>query len=105
MTDPIDPIDNWLGSDVELLQPPAGTYRKVAGRARRRRTVRAMTVAASAVVVIAAVVTVPQLAATLLPGSGSPARVAAGSSAPASSPSGSASGPSQSARPSPRSSA
>ena len=105
MTDPIDPIDNWLGADVELLQPPAGTYRTVAGRARRRRTVRAMTVAASAVVVIAAAVTVPQLAATLLPGSGSPARVAAGSSAPASSPSGSASGPSQSARPSPRSSA
>lgn len=42
MTDPIepaDPIDNWLKADIELMHPPAGTYQRIHGRARRRRTI------------------------------------------------------------------
>src|SRR5579863_6951906 len=70
MSDPFDPIENWLGSDVELMPPPAGQFERVHRRARRRKAAVAAMTAAGAAVVIAAAVTVPQLAASFLPDHG-----------------------------------
>jgi hypothetical protein len=95
MTDPTDPIDTWLAEGVELLHPAAGTYQRVSGRARRRRTTRAMTAAAGAAVLAVAIVTVPQLASSLLPGGDGTAAVAGGSGSPRPSPLRSSSRPSQ----------
>jgi hypothetical protein len=80
MTDPRDPIDDWLGSDVELMPAPPGTFRRVSRLARRRRVIRAVATTAGAIVIIAAVATAPQLAASLLPGGNGAAKVAAGPS-------------------------
>jgi len=78
VTERHDPIEDWLGSDVELIPPRPGTFQRVSHQARRRRTVRAVATAAGALVIIAAVATAPQIAATLLPGSNGAAKVAAG---------------------------
>jgi hypothetical protein len=66
----LDPIDDWLRTDVELLSPPAGTFDRVHRRAKRRKTMVAMTAAAGAVVLIAAGATLPHFVS--LPGSGPP---------------------------------
>jgi len=109
VTDPIepaDPIDNWLKADIELMHPPAGTYQRIHGRARRRRTIRAVGTAAGACVVIAAAVTAPQIVSTLLPGGNSAAKVAGSSGFPNPSPQRSGPGSShRAASPTPRSSA
>jgi len=77
-----DPIEAWLSRDVELLQPPPGTYQRVRRQARRRKAVRAMGAAAGVAVIIAAAGGLPQLAGNLLPGVSGPAKVAGKSGAP-----------------------
>ncbi len=75
MTDPRDPVERWLSTDVELLPPPPGAYERVHRRARRRRSMRAVSAASGAAVVIAAAVVLPQVAGNLLPKGGGPASV------------------------------
>lgn len=75
MSDPFDPIEDWLGTDIELLPPPAGAFEQIHRRARRRKTVVAMSAAAGAAVAIAAAAVSPQLVSALQPGHGSPANV------------------------------
>jgi hypothetical protein len=70
MSDPFDPVDDWLGTDVELLPPPSGAFDRVHRRARRRKAVVAMGTAAGVAVAIAAAATLPQLASILGPGHG-----------------------------------
>ena len=83
MTDHRDPIEAWLSADVEPLLPRSGTFDLVRRRARRRKAVRTISVAAGAVVVVAAAATLPQVARGLLPGqSGGPARVGTHTAAP-----------------------
>jgi photosystem II stability/assembly factor-like uncharacterized protein len=67
-----DPVDDWLGTDVELLHPRPGSFERVHRQARRRKTMMAATTAVGAAVVIAAAVAVPQLAGSFLPGHNSP---------------------------------
>jgi hypothetical protein len=56
MTEPRDPFEEWLdGGPVEPLAPHPGAFERVAGRARRRRTARAVGVAASVLVLLTAV--------------------------------------------------
>ncbi len=71
MTDPRDPIEAWLGADVELLPPRPGEFEHVRRRARRRKTMSAMTAVAGAAAVIAAAVVVPQVTG-VLQGNGGP---------------------------------
>ncbi len=78
MSEPRDPIDDWLSTDVELLQAPPGAFGRVHRAARRRKAAKAISTMAGVAVVIAAAATLPQLAAGLLPGHGSPQRVVAG---------------------------
>jgi photosystem II stability/assembly factor-like uncharacterized protein len=61
MSDPFDPVDNWLGTDIELLPPRPGAFERVHRRAKRRKTVVAMASAAGAAVAIAAAATLPQV--------------------------------------------
>src|SRR5215472_1412962 len=72
MTDHHDPVDDWLGTDVELMPPPPGAFQRIRRRAHRRKVTRTALTAAAAAVVIAAGVTLPQLA---LGPSGTPAKV------------------------------
>jgi hypothetical protein len=65
MGEPRDRIDDWLGTDVEPLAPPPGTFTRIQRQARRRKLGRALMSAAGIVVVIAAAVTVPQIVSTL----------------------------------------
>jgi hypothetical protein len=62
MTDHRDPIEDWLGTDVELLPPHPGAYQRIRRRATRRRATRTVVATAAAAVVVAAGVTLPQLA-------------------------------------------
>jgi hypothetical protein len=86
MTEPRDPIDDWLSADVELLRPPPGAFERIHHRARRRKAIRAVSTAAGAAVLIAAAVTLPQVAAGLLPSGGGPNKVGTGKSSTATSP-------------------
>ena len=70
MSDPFDPIEDWLGTDIELLPPPHGAFERIHQRARRRKTVVALTTAAGAAVAIAAAATLPQLVSVLQPHNG-----------------------------------
>lgn len=70
MSDPFDPVDQWLGTDVELLPPPSGAFERIHRRARRRKTVVALATAAGAAVAITAAVTLPQLVSVPQPGHG-----------------------------------
>jgi photosystem II stability/assembly factor-like uncharacterized protein len=74
MSDHFDPIERWLGTDVELMPPPPGAFERIHHRARRRKTIVAMSAAAGAAVVIAAAAALPQLASSLFPGHGGPSR-------------------------------
>jgi hypothetical protein len=73
MTDHRDPIDDWLGTDVELLPPPPGAFQRIRRRAHHRRTIRTAMSAAAAAIVVAAGVTLPQLA--LQHGSQQPSKI------------------------------
>jgi len=56
MTEPRDPFEEWLGAGpVEPLAPRPGEFDRIAGRARRRRAVRAGGVAAAVLVLLTAV--------------------------------------------------
>jgi len=81
VTDPRDPIEAWLSSDVELLSPPPGAYQRVRRRARRRKAVRTMSAAAGAAVIVVAAAVLPQVAGNLLPGPGGPDRAGGATSA------------------------
>src|SRR5215472_5864166 len=63
-----DPVDAWLGADVEPLPPPPGAFERVHRRARRRKAVRAISAAGGAAVIVAAAATLPQVAHGLLNG-------------------------------------
>lgn len=80
MSDPFDPIEDWLGSDVELLSPPSGAFEQIHRRARRRKTVVALSTVAGAAVAVAAAATLPQLASVLQPNNGGPNKVEQSSS-------------------------
>jgi photosystem II stability/assembly factor-like uncharacterized protein len=77
MSDPFDPIDDWLSADVELMSARPGTFDRVHRRARHRKAAVGAMTAAGAAVVIAVAVAVPQLASSLLPGhgGGGPAKI------------------------------
>jgi photosystem II stability/assembly factor-like uncharacterized protein len=68
VTNDRDPIDAWLGADVEPLPPAAGAFERVHRRARRRKAIKAISAAAGAAVVVAAAATLPQVASGLLNG-------------------------------------
>jgi photosystem II stability/assembly factor-like uncharacterized protein len=70
-----DPIDDWLGTDVELLQPRPGTFDRIHLRARRRKTLTATTTALGAAVVIAAAVVLPRFVPGFLPDHGNPTKI------------------------------
>ena len=70
MSDPFDPVDDWLGTDIELLPPHSGAFERIHRRARRRKTAVALSTAAGAAVVIAAAAALPQLVSALQPGQG-----------------------------------
>jgi hypothetical protein len=78
MTDHRDPIEQWLSRDVELLPPPQGTFQRVRRRARQRKAVQVISVAAGVAVLAAAGAALPRLASSLTQGTG-PAKVASGS--------------------------
>lgn len=69
MTEPEDPFDTWLHTQVDPLRPPPGTFDQIRKRARRRKTRRAVMSAASAgaaaAVIVVAVVAVPKLVPSL----------------------------------------
>jgi hypothetical protein len=78
MTNHRDPIEHWLSRDVELLPPPQGTFQRVRRRARQRKALQAVSVAAGVAVLVAAGASLPRLASSLTQGTG-PAKVASGS--------------------------
>jgi hypothetical protein len=82
MTQPRDPIEDWLGVDVELLPPRPGGFERVQRAARHRKAMRAAGAAAGAAFVVAAAVITPQLAGSLRHGSGPAARVTSGTTPP-----------------------
>jgi hypothetical protein len=65
VTEPRDPFENWLHTEVEPMQPPPGTFEQIRKRARRRKRRRAAMSAASAGVaagvVVLAVVALPKV--------------------------------------------
>jgi hypothetical protein len=57
-----DPLDSWLGQQVQPLPPPPGTFELISRRARRRKVRKlAVTVVSAAAVVAAAVIATPPL--------------------------------------------
>jgi hypothetical protein len=57
-----DPLDSWLGQQVQPLPPPPGTFELITRRARRRKMRKlAVTVVSAAAVVAAAVIATPPL--------------------------------------------
>jgi hypothetical protein len=98
MTNHPDPIEQWLSRDIELLPPPHGTFQRARRRARQRKAMQAVTVAAGVAVLVAAGAALPWLASNLGP-SGNPNKVGASSA------SGATSRSAKSASPTPRPSA
>jgi hypothetical protein len=97
VTEPDDQLDHWLRAEVEPLLPEPGAFDRIHHRARHRKLVRGMTVAAAAVVVIAGAVTLPQVLPNLLHGgSHHPSPVIASQTSPSVTPS-----PSRTHRPTP----
>src|SRR5262249_5011267 len=91
MTNHRDPIEQWLSKDIELLQPPQGTFRRVRRRARQRKAVQAAGVAAGVAVLVAAGAALPRLTSNPSPGgnpykvrTSSPSHATSGSAKPAS---------------------
>jgi len=97
MTNHRDPIEQWLSKDIELLQPPQGTFRRVRRRARQRKAVQAAGVAAGVAVLVAAGAALPRLTSNHSQG-GNPYKV--GTSSPSHATSGSAKPASRTPRPS-----
>jgi hypothetical protein len=60
MTNPSDPIEDWLGTDVELLPPRPGTFEQIHRRARHRKAAVALSAGAGVAVLIVAAATLPQ---------------------------------------------
>jgi hypothetical protein len=57
-----DPLDSWLGQQVQPLPPPPGTFELITRRARRRKLRKlAVTVVSAAAVVAAVVIATPPL--------------------------------------------
>src|SRR5215471_6178838 len=70
MTDHRDPVEQWLSRDIELLQPAQGTFKRARRRARQRKAVQAVSVAAGVAVLVAAGAALPRLASNLTQGPG-----------------------------------
>jgi photosystem II stability/assembly factor-like uncharacterized protein len=70
-----DPIDQWLGTDVELLSPAPGTFDRIHRLARRRKAMTAATTAVGAAAAVAAAVVLPQFLPGFLPGHSNPNRI------------------------------
>lgn len=91
MTDPRDPFENWLHTEVEPMQPPPGTFEQIRKRARRRKVRRAVMSAASAGVaagmIVLGVVALPKVVPSVLHLKSNPVSHAAASDTPARSPS------------------
>jgi hypothetical protein len=88
MNEHFDPVDDWLGADVELLPAPSGTFDRIHRRAKRHKAVVAMSTAAGAAVVIAAAVVAPQVVSSLgNHGSGGADKLPSSSSSPSARPS------------------
>jgi hypothetical protein len=70
VTEPDDPFDAWLHTQVEPLRPPPGTFDQIRTRAKRRKRHRALMSAASAgaaaVIIVACVVALPRLVPSVL---------------------------------------
>lgn len=70
MTEPRDPFESWLHTEVEPMQPPPGTFEQIKKRARRRKIRRAAMSAASAGlaagVIVLAVVALPKVVPSVL---------------------------------------
>jgi photosystem II stability/assembly factor-like uncharacterized protein len=70
VTEPRDPFEHWLHTEVEHLPPPPGTFDQIRKRARRRKVRRAAISAASAGVaagvVVLAVVALPKVVPSVL---------------------------------------
>jgi len=63
VSEPRDELDSWLGTQVQPLLPPPGTFERVSRQARRRRTRRAVLAAAGAGAIVAvAAVVIPEVA-------------------------------------------
>ena len=71
--DDLDPLDRWLGQEVQLLHPPAGTFERITERAHRRK-VRRVVVSAVSAAAVAAVAAVAVPAGLALHLGGSPSR-------------------------------
>jgi hypothetical protein len=84
MSNPRDPVDDWLNTEVEPLAPPPATFERIRHRARRRKVSRVVMSAAGVVIVVAAAVAVPQIAATLQSHNGRAGRPVAAGPPPAS---------------------
>jgi photosystem II stability/assembly factor-like uncharacterized protein len=69
VTEPEDPFDTWLHTQVEPLRPPPGRFEQIRKRAKRRKMRRALMSAASAgvaaAVIVVAVVALPRLVPSL----------------------------------------
>lgn len=70
-----DPIEDWLSQDVEVLPPQPGAFQRVRRRARRRKAVQAVSVAAGVAVIVAAGLSVPALTGNLFQGRPGPANL------------------------------
>ncbi len=70
-----DPIDQWLGTDVELLSPAPGTFDRIHRLARRRKAMTAAATAVGAAAAIVAAVVLPQFLPGFLPGHSNPNRI------------------------------
>ena len=70
MTEPRDPFENWLHTEVEPMQPPPGTFDQIKKRARRRKVRRAVMSATSAGVaagvIVLAVIALPKVVPSVL---------------------------------------
>jgi hypothetical protein len=70
VTEPRDPFEDWLHTEVEQLPPPPGTFEQIKKRARRRKVRRAaMSVATAGVaagVIVLAVVALPNVVPSML---------------------------------------
>jgi hypothetical protein len=80
VTDPRDPLDNWLATDVTPLGPPPGTLDRIRRRARQRKTRQVVVASAACAVILGVAVAAPQVAASLRTGGNRPPVASQGNS-------------------------
>jgi hypothetical protein len=72
MTDPRNPLDDWLRTEVTPLSPPPGALDRIRRRARQRRVRQVVVASAGCAVVLAAALAGPQLLSGHLSRGGNP---------------------------------